>query len=327
MKCNRLFLIISISLLSTFIGWARNDMPASNTFQDFSSYFNRNIARLNPVEGIYEVTMFAHLPGHSDGVQWKYKVAIYEYEDSNDRLIMSFLGYQNPFSGFSIPQQEVDENPLVSIPHAVLLLLNTPYTYGCCLLEPGRRVSAEKFQAMGPLFLDPNTYDFEADIEVYSTEFLDALKMPKSVYRVNGDKVEVILSMKGERLSICPSPVPVSNVGKTLSVIKDEFSDLQYIDRDDKGDVYASGIESSITQYFTIKNNVVVEEALVCGSEDEFAHDFFIRYRNTFLEKYKDAVIRDAGNEIKFIFPYYSLTATCSRKSDMNFAQIVFRLL
>lgn len=68
MKVNRLFITISLLILTAFVGWSRDDMPSTNTFKDYDLYFNRNINSLNPLEGIYQVTMFAHLPGHSDGV-------------------------------------------------------------------------------------------------------------------------------------------------------------------------------------------------------------------------------------------------------------------
>lgn len=327
MKFNRFFFTLSAIILTALAGWTRDDMPSSNTFQDYELYFKRNVNSLNPLEGIYQVTMFAHLPGHSDGVQWKYKVAIDEYEDGKDRLIMSFLGYQNPFDGYKIPQNQIDQNPLIAMPHAALLLLSTPYTYGCCILEPGKSPSSERFQAMGPLFLDPNTYDFKADIEVYSVDFLKALKIPKEVYNVTGDKIDVILSIKGERLNVSPSPAPVSNVGKSLTVIKEEFYDLRCIDNKNNREIYASGNDDDVTQYFTIENNVVVEEALVCGSTDNFAYDFFRQYKSTFSTKYKNSIIRDTGNEIKFVFPYYTLTVTDSRKHEMNLTQILFKLL
>lgn len=203
---------------------------------------------------------------------------------------MSFLGYQDPFDGFKIPQNQIDKNPYIGLPHAVLLLLKQPYTYGCCLLEPGRAVSSERFQAMGPLFLDPNTYDSKGDIEVYSVDFLEALKIPQKVYKINGDKIDVILSIKGERLSVSPPPAPVSNVGKSLSVLKEEFHDLECIDNKNNRKIYASGNDDDITQYFTVENNVVVEEALVCGSTDGFSYEFFKRYKSTFSAKYKNNI-------------------------------------
>ena len=74
----------------------------------------------------------------------------------------------------------------------------------------------------------------------------------------------------------CNAIEPGNNLGKTLSQMKRDFPDLRYITTDAKGDKYQDGYtEEGISIYFYIKNQKVVEECLICQSNDGFAKMWF----------------------------------------------------
>ena len=62
---------------------------------------------------------------------------------------------------------------------------------------------------------------------------------------------------------------PGTNLGKSLYTMKQEFPELRFIGSDENGERYQDGYtEDGISMFFRIRNNSVVEECMICDSDD-----------------------------------------------------------
>ena len=69
---------------------------------------------------------------------------------------------------------------------------------------------------------------------------------------------------------------PGNNLGKSLSLMKQQFPELRFLKSDEKGDEYQDGYtEDGIGIFFYFKNNVVIEECMIVQSKDDFPRMWF----------------------------------------------------
>lgn len=85
-------------------------------------------------------------------------------------------------------------------------------------------------------------------------------------------KIILLLLLVALRLN-CYSQEPDCNIGKTLVAMEQEFPDLRYIKTDSKGDEYEDGYpQDGIASFFYFKDGYVIEECMICISNDGFPH-------------------------------------------------------
>lgn len=69
---------------------------------------------------------------------------------------------------------------------------------------------------------------------------------------------------------------PGNNLGKSLYSMKQKFPALRYIRTDTKGDQYEDGYpQDGIAVFFYFKNGYVVEECLICETNDGFPLEWY----------------------------------------------------
>ena len=78
---------------------------------------------------------------------------------------------------------------------------------------------------------------------------------------------------------------PGNNLGKSLSLMKQQFPELRFLKSDEKGDEYQDGYtEDGIGIFFYFKNNVVIEECMIVQSKDGFPRMWFDQMVDSFLQ-------------------------------------------
>ncbi len=306
---------------------ARKDVWAANNLESLNAYFEKNLSDLDPVEGVYDITLLARVPKEHRGTQMQYKIFIEEVK-GNEAMVASFLGLNDPFNWINFTEEEKAQTHRL-IPHALIEKTTAPYVYFFGMLMPSQEIDSKRFQVIGLLKLDPNTYNFEIEISYCSPLGVQYLRLPEHVYKINGDEVVSEIKLKGERLSCTPSPAPLSNIGQTLVEMQVEFPDMKLLGKDNTGTVYQSGhVSEGIYQLFSFDEDaLVIEESLFCESRDSFAWDFYMKMRNSFAAKYETSIIRESQNEIKFVFPYYTLTITFSKEGGWGSTKVWYKRL
>lgn len=96
---------------------------------------------------------------------------------------------------------------------------------------------------------------------------------------------------------------PKCNLGKSLSTMKREFPELRYIKTDTKGDEYEDGYpEDGIATFFYFKNNIVIEECLICQTTDGFPREWYNSMVNAFNNNYGSALRTNNPNDKEYDF-------------------------
>ena len=73
------------------------------------------------------------------------------------------------------------------------------------------------------------------------------------------------------------------NIGSSLSSMKQRFPELRYIKTDAKGDEYEDGYpEDGIATFFYFKDNYVIEECMICQTDDGFPYEWYNSLVNSF---------------------------------------------
>lgn len=118
---------------------------------------------------------------------------------------------------------------------------------------------------------------------------------------------------------------PGNNLGKSLYVMKQEFPELRYLSSDENGDRYQDGYtEDGISMFFRIRNNSVVEECMICDSDDGFSKMWFDELWKSFSTKWPYSVKVNKPYSKMFDFGSFKILMTFSQERGTNRALILY---
>lgn len=118
---------------------------------------------------------------------------------------------------------------------------------------------------------------------------------------------------------------PGNNLGKSLYVMKQEFPELRYLGSDENGDRYQDGYtEEGISMFFRIRNNSVVEECMICDSDDGFSKMWFDELWKSFSAKWPYSVKVNKPYSKMFDFGSFKILMTFSQERGSNRALILY---
>lgn len=118
---------------------------------------------------------------------------------------------------------------------------------------------------------------------------------------------------------------PGNNLGKSLYVMKQEFPELRYLGSDENGDQYQDGYtEDGISMFFRIRNNSVVEECMICDSDDGFSKMWFDELWKLFSTKWPYSVKVNKPYSKMFDFGTFKILMTFSQERGTNRALILY---
>ena len=120
---------------------------------------------------------------------------------------------------------------------------------------------------------------------------------------------------------------PKNNLNSSLSELKQKFSELKYISTDEKGDQYSDGTPTDgIGVFFYLKNNYVIEEAIVVQSNNGFAKEYFRTISNSFIQagNYLDSSL--SSEKKRFIYSYFYIDILNYTPEDTNTTLVVYSL-
>lgn len=118
---------------------------------------------------------------------------------------------------------------------------------------------------------------------------------------------------------------PQNNLGKSLYTMKREFPELRYLGKDNAGDRYQDGYtEDGISLYFLLRNNVVVEECMICDSYDGFSQMWFNEMWKSFSSKWPYAVKVNNPYSKEFDFGSFKIILAFGRENGVNRALIKY---
>lgn len=129
-------------------------------------------------------------------------------------------------------------------------------------------------------------------------------------------------------VSVCVASAqdkPGNNLGKSLSMMRQEFPELRYLGSDDAGDRYQDGYtEDGISLYFLLTNNAVSEECMICDSNDGFSQMWFNEMYKSFSSKWPYALRVNKPYSKMFDFGTFKILMTFSSDRGVNRATILY---
>ncbi|MCF0220285.1 MAG: hypothetical protein HUK14_10935 [Muribaculaceae bacterium] len=121
---------------------------------------------------------------------------------------------------------------------------------------------------------------------------------------------------------------PGTNLGKSLTVMKREFPQLRYLRTDQKGDFYEDGYpEDGIALFFYSQNDIVIEECMICESEDGFPIMWYESMWKSFSSKYPNALTKNTEHFKVFNFGDFKINIISYSENGKNTALIVYELV
>lgn len=118
---------------------------------------------------------------------------------------------------------------------------------------------------------------------------------------------------------------PGNNLGKSLSLMKKEFPELRYIKTDQKGEQYEDGFpQDGISMFFYFNNNVVIEECMICQSNDGFSLDWFRSLCKEFNKNWPSNLRTNTLTHKEFEFSYFLVDIIFVSENGQNTALIVY---
>ena len=130
-------------------------------------------------------------------------------------------------------------------------------------------------------------------------------------------------------LSILPSFAqnnePANNIGKSLSLMKQQFPELRYIETDSKGDKYEDGYpQDGIAVFFYLKDNLVIEECMIIQSNDDFPRMWFDKMVDEFISNYSPGFGVSNYNSKHWCYSTFQVHLIYVSENRKNTALIVY---
>ena len=118
---------------------------------------------------------------------------------------------------------------------------------------------------------------------------------------------------------------PENNLGKSLSIMKQKFPELRYIKTDQKGEQYEDGYpQDGIATFFYFRNNRVVEECMICQTNDGFPLDWFRSLCKEFNKNWYSNLRSNNNSHKKYIFSNFSVDIIYVSEGSNNTTLIVY---
>ena len=118
---------------------------------------------------------------------------------------------------------------------------------------------------------------------------------------------------------------PGNNLGKTLSEMKQKFPELRYIKTDQKGDEYEDGYpQDGIATFFYFNNGKVIEECMICQSNDGFPLDWFRSLCTEFNKRWSPSIRENTSTHKEYVFSNFSVDLIYVSENNQNTALIVY---
>ncbi len=137
-------------------------------------------------------------------------------------------------------------------------------------------------------------------------------------------KIFAILFLSAFFLSV-NAQEPGNNLGKSLSEMKLKFPELRYIKTDQKGDEYEDGYpQDGIATFFYFRNNQVIEECMICQSNDGFPLDWYRSLCTEFSKKWNASLHTNNNTHKEYVFSNFSVDLIYVSENNQNTALIVY---
>lgn len=157
--------------------FARNDDNAVNSFESIKEYLQRNIDNLNPIEGIYHVTLEFRINDKLcfESVPFDLFVDLEGEKKNNDIFLGSYIGYADPFDGKSLPSKEIQEVPNACIGFCYIIQRDNTNLYNFRICPFGL-----KKEFCNQIFvLDLGANDFVIDYNSITSEGYEYFGVPE----------------------------------------------------------------------------------------------------------------------------------------------------
>lgn len=186
--------LISVGLLLLCIcnlTFARNDENAVNNIGSIKEYLQRNIDTLNPIEGIYRVTLEFRINGKLcyESVPFDIFVDFEEKRNTKKSFIVSYIGYTDPFDGKSLPENEIREVPNACIMFCYIIQHDNTNLYNLpiCPFGPKKAFCNQSF------VLDLGAKDFIVEYDSITSDGYEYFGVPQKYIN---KKPEMVLKAK-----------------------------------------------------------------------------------------------------------------------------------
>lgn len=124
----------------------------------------------------------------------------------------------------------------------------------------------------------------------------------------------------------CYAQEPGNNLGKSLATMKREFPELRYLKSNAKGDEYEDGYpEDGIATFFYFKNGTVIEECMICQSNDGFPIEWYNSMASAFNGKYYNSLRKNDLYEKIYVFSTFNVNLIFVSEGGKNTALIVYK--
>lgn len=118
---------------------------------------------------------------------------------------------------------------------------------------------------------------------------------------------------------------PRNNLGKSLSRMIIDFPELRFIKTDSKGDEYEDGFpEDGLATFFYFKDGFVIEECMICQSNDGFPLDWYNSLVNTFNKNYGLHLVTNTRYHKKYSFSTFYINLIYVSESGSKTALIQY---
>lgn len=127
-------------------------------------------------------------------------------------------------------------------------------------------------------------------------------------------------------VSICSyAQEPGNNIGSSLYSMKQKFPELRYLKTDTKGDEYEDGYpQDGIATFFYFKDNYVIEECMICQSDDGFSLEWYNSMVTAFEKNYHNALGKNTQYVKQYVFSTFNVNLIYVSENGKNTAMIVY---
>ena len=121
---------------------------------------------------------------------------------------------------------------------------------------------------------------------------------------------------------------PGTNVGKTLSSLKQEFPSLRFIKTDGAGDHYHDGEDPTegVNCFFIVKNNLVTEECVMVQDTNGFPLQWWRKVCDKFYNDHSYQDVEPKPGHYKFYYSYFTIDHIYIEEGANKTAMTVYRL-
>ncbi len=171
----KLALFILAVIFSTYYTFARENDFEANNFASLKEFFQKNISTLNPIEGVYHISVTFSCDDRLIQPQSDFDIFVIESESSKTVFDVLFLGYSDPFDGNSLPYETIKDEPGACIFAGYIFQDGNTNRYFFSFCPFGR----SKAIAEQPFILDLGASDFSVEFESISRDNDSYLNIPE----------------------------------------------------------------------------------------------------------------------------------------------------